>query len=118
MLPRIHSVGESAVSVLQHSHQLAHSPTALDLPLLVMTARSSPLVKKWAIAHAVFRNIEGSAVGTPSELDIKGLFDDMDVNSNKIGGTVTKRNELIVKLLESVGDLQSTLRSRFFGYSL
>jgi len=54
----------------------------------------------------VFRNIEGSAVGTPSELDIKGLFDDMDVNSNKIGGTVVKRNELLVKLLESVGELQ------------
>jgi type I restriction enzyme M protein len=30
----------------------------------------------------------------------------MDVNSNKIGGTVTKRNELLVKLLESVGELQ------------
>jgi type I restriction enzyme M protein len=54
----------------------------------------------------IFRNIEGSAVGSPSELDIKGLFDDMDVNSNKIGGTVTKRNELLVKLLESVGELQ------------
>jgi type I restriction enzyme M protein len=54
----------------------------------------------------VFRNIEGSAVGSPSELDIKGLFDDMDVNSNKIGGTVTKRNELLVKLLDSVGELQ------------
>jgi type I restriction enzyme M protein len=54
----------------------------------------------------VFRNIEGSAIGSPSELDIKGLFDDMDVNSNKIGGTVTKRNELLVKLLESVGELQ------------
>ena len=54
----------------------------------------------------VFRNIEGSAVGSPSELDIKGLFDDMDVNSNKIGGTVAKRNELLVKLLESVGELQ------------
>jgi type I restriction enzyme M protein len=54
----------------------------------------------------VFRNIEASAVGSPSELDIKGLFDDMDVNSNKIGGTVTKRNELLVKLLESVGELQ------------
>ncbi len=53
----------------------------------------------------VFRNIEGSAVGSPSELDIKGLFDDMDVNSNKIGGTVTKRNELLVKLLDSVGEL-------------
>ncbi len=54
----------------------------------------------------VFRNIEGSAVGSPSELDIRGLFDDMDVNSNKIGGTVIKRNELLVKLLESVGELQ------------
>jgi type I restriction enzyme M protein len=54
----------------------------------------------------VFRNIEGSAVGSPSELDLKGLFDDLDVNSNKIGGTVAKRNELLVKLLESVGDLQ------------
>jgi type I restriction enzyme M protein len=54
----------------------------------------------------IFRNIEGSAVGSPSELDIKGLFDDMDVNSNKIGGTVAKRNELLVKLLDSVGELQ------------
>jgi len=54
----------------------------------------------------VFHNIEVSAVGSPSELDIKGLFDDMDVNSNKIGGTVTKRNELLVKLLDSVGELQ------------
>lgn len=53
----------------------------------------------------VFRNIEGSAVGSPSELDIKGLFDDLDVNSNKIGGTVAKRNELLVKLLDSVGEL-------------
>ncbi|MEN9325119.1 MAG: hypothetical protein RL414_873 [Actinomycetota bacterium] len=53
----------------------------------------------------VFRNIEGSAIGSPSELDIKGLFDDMDVNSNKIGASVTKRNELLVKLLDSVGEL-------------
>ena len=54
----------------------------------------------------VFRNIEGSAVGSPSELDLKGLFDDMDVNSNKIGATVIKRNQLLVKLLDSVGELQ------------
>lgn len=53
----------------------------------------------------VFRNIEGSAVGAPSELDIKGLFDDLDVNSNKIGATVIKRNELLTKLLESIGQL-------------
>jgi type I restriction enzyme M protein len=44
----------------------------------------------------VFRNIEGSAVGSPSEYDLKGLFDDLDVNSNKVGGTVIKRYEALV----------------------
>ena len=29
----------------------------------------------------VFANIEGSAIGTDSEGDLKGLFDDLDVNS-------------------------------------
>jgi len=53
----------------------------------------------------IFRNIEGSAVGHPSEYDLKGLFDDLDVNSNKLGGTVIKRNENLVKLLEAIGDL-------------
>ena len=42
----------------------------------------------------VFTNIEASAVGTASEEDLKGLFDDLDVNSNKLGATVIKRNEL------------------------
>jgi type I restriction enzyme M protein len=53
----------------------------------------------------VFRNIEGSAVGFPSEYDLKGLFDDLDVNSNKLGPTVIKRNERLVKLLDAIGDL-------------
>src|SRR3954453_11607499 len=53
----------------------------------------------------VFRGIEGSAVGTASEDDIKGLFDDLDVNSSKLGPTVAKRNEKLVKLLDAVGDL-------------
>lgn len=53
----------------------------------------------------VFTNIEGSAVGTASEDDIKGLFDDLDVNSAKLGNTVAKRNEKLVKLLDAVGDL-------------
>ncbi|HPQ74582.1 type I restriction-modification system subunit M N-terminal domain-containing protein, partial [Phycicoccus elongatus] len=35
-----------------------------------------------------FTNIEASAVGTGSEDDIKGLFDDLDVNSSKLGPTV------------------------------
>lgn len=53
----------------------------------------------------VFKGIEGSAIGTDSEDDIKGLFDDLDVNSNKLGPTVAKRNEKLVKLLDAVGDL-------------
>ncbi|MEW6318887.1 MAG: type I restriction-modification system subunit M [Pseudomonadota bacterium] len=53
----------------------------------------------------VFAAIEGSATGTESEDDIKGLFDDLDVNSNKLGPTVAKRNEKLVKLLDAIGDL-------------
>ncbi|MFA7151503.1 MAG: type I restriction-modification system subunit M [Candidatus Paceibacterota bacterium] len=53
----------------------------------------------------VFRNIENSAKGANSEDDIKGLFDDLDVNSNKLGGTVEKRNQKLTKLFESIGDL-------------
>ncbi|MER7446277.1 type I restriction-modification system subunit M [Microbacterium sp. NPDC097977] len=53
----------------------------------------------------VFKNIEGSALGTDSEDDVKGLFDDLDVNSNKLGATVPKRNRTLVKLLDAIGDL-------------
>lgn len=53
----------------------------------------------------IFRNIEQSAKGTESEDDFRGLFDDLDVNSNKLGPTVTKRNERLVKLMEAIGDL-------------
>ena len=53
----------------------------------------------------VFKEIEGSAIGTASEADFKGLFDDLDVNSSKLGPTVGKRNERLLKLLDAVGDL-------------
>ena len=53
----------------------------------------------------VFKNIEGSAVNTDSEDDLKGLFDDLDVNNAKLGSTVAKRNEKLVKLLNAIGDL-------------
>ena len=54
----------------------------------------------------VFKDIESSAQGTRSEDDFKGLFDDIDVNSNKLGGTVVKRNERLVKLLNGIGDMK------------
>ncbi|NLO46295.1 MAG: type I restriction-modification system subunit M [Clostridiales bacterium] len=56
--------------------------------------------------ETVFKNIEASAQGTPSEDNFKGLFDDIDVNSNKLGGTVAKRNERLVKLLNGVSDMK------------
>lgn len=53
-----------------------------------------------------FRAIEASAQGSASEDDFKGLFDDIDVNSNKLGGTVAKRNEKLVKLMDGIGSMQ------------
>lgn len=56
--------------------------------------------------ESVFINIESSAQGTVSEDDFKGLFDDIDVNSNKLGGTVAQRNGRLVKLLNGVGEMK------------
>ncbi|MHA3722477.1 type I restriction-modification system subunit M [Leucobacter sp. HY1910] len=55
--------------------------------------------------ESIFRDIEGSAVGTDSEDDLKGLFDDLNVNSSKLGSTVARRNEKLVKLLDAIGSL-------------
>lgn len=54
----------------------------------------------------IFKDIEASAKGTESEPDLKGLFDDLDVNSNKLGPTVEKRNQRLAKLLESINGLR------------
>ena len=54
----------------------------------------------------IFRNIEQSAKGFESEDDFRGLFDDLDVNSNKLGPTVTRRNERLVKLMNAIGELE------------
>lgn len=54
----------------------------------------------------VFKNIEGSAVGAESEGDLKGLFDDMDVNSAKLGNSVIERNKKLVKLISKIGSLE------------
>jgi len=56
--------------------------------------------------ETVFKNIESSAQGTDSEANFKGLFDDIDVNSNKLGGTVGRRNERLVKLMNGIADMK------------
>ena len=53
----------------------------------------------------VFRHIEESAKGSESENSFAGLFDDFDVNSNKLGATVAKRNERLAKLLIGISNM-------------
>lgn len=53
-----------------------------------------------------FKGIEDSANGSDSEDDFKGLFADMDVNSNKLGNSVADRNKKLAKLLASIGEMQ------------
>ena len=56
--------------------------------------------------HKVFKNIEGSAIGTASEDDFKGLFDDFNVNDkNCLGDTVEVRNKKLSLLLEKIASL-------------
>lgn len=54
----------------------------------------------------IFVNIEDSAKGGASENSFAGLFDDFDVNSNKLGSTVAKRNERLAKLLDGVATMK------------
>lgn len=52
-----------------------------------------------------FRAIEGTAIGKPSENDVKGLFGSFNTDDQGLGSTVAERNELLATLLESVRDL-------------
>ena len=53
-----------------------------------------------------FKHIEESAKGSNSESDFAGLFDDIDVNSNKLGSTVEKRNKTLTKILTSIAGMK------------
>lgn len=54
----------------------------------------------------IFRSIEASTQGAESEQSFKGLFDDLDVNSNKLGSTVKVRNDKLVRLMNGVGEMK------------
>ncbi|MET3558752.1 type I restriction enzyme M protein [Streptococcus rupicaprae] len=53
----------------------------------------------------IFDAIEGSAVGYASENDIKGLFDDLDTKSNRLGNTVAEKNARLADILEGIASL-------------
>lgn len=55
---------------------------------------------------AIFKAIEGSANGYPSEPDIKGLFADFDTTSNRLGNTVADKNTRLSAVLKGVAGLK------------
>lgn len=54
---------------------------------------------------AIFAAIETSAMGYPSERDIRGLFADFDTTSNRLGNTVKDKNARLAAVLKRVGEL-------------
>ncbi|MBQ9762739.1 MAG: type I restriction-modification system subunit M [Phascolarctobacterium sp.] len=54
----------------------------------------------------IFNSIEASAQGAASEDDFKGLFDDIDLNSKKLGNTVEENNKKLVSLLEGIAKMK------------
>ena len=58
------------------------------------------------ILDKAFKNIEKSSKGTKAEKDFKGLFEDFDVNSNKLGGTVPERNKRLFALMNGIKSMQ------------
>lgn len=53
----------------------------------------------------IFSAIESSANGYPSELDIKGLFADFDITSNRLGNTVKDKNSRLAAVIKGVEGL-------------
>ncbi len=59
---------------------------------------------------SILRNIEQTTMGHDSEDDFVNLFDDLDLTSVKLGKTVEKRNELIVRVLTHLDNIDFELK--------
>ncbi|MFV0147083.1 type I restriction-modification system subunit M [Empedobacter falsenii] len=53
----------------------------------------------------IFNDIQNSANGYPSEQDIKGLFDDFDTTSTRLGNTVAEKNKRLAAVLHGIAEL-------------
>jgi type I restriction enzyme M protein len=58
---------------------------------------------------SVLNNIEQSTMGTASEDDFGNLFEDLDLNSTKLGKTVEARNEVIAKVIAHLSEIDFKL---------
>lgn len=59
--------------------------------------------------QSIMNHIEQSTMGTESEDDFNALFEDLDLNSTKIGRTIEARNEIIVKILNYLDNIDFEL---------
>jgi len=59
--------------------------------------------------QAVLNHIEQSTMGTESEEDFNALFEDLDLNSTKLGRTVSTRNSIIVQILNQLDQIDFKL---------
>ncbi len=59
----------------------------------------------------VLTNIEQSTMGSESEEDFGNLFEDLDLTSSKLGKTETAKNELIVKVLSHLQEIDFDLKN-------
>ena len=59
----------------------------------------------------ILTNIQLSTMGTASEEDFDNLFEDMDLNSTKLGKTPEARNEIIAKVLSHLDKIDFKLQS-------
>lgn len=116
--------GECAFDYSQISDSLAkeaYSVTVQERGFYILPSELFSNLRKRAKADdnlnetlsCIFTNIERSAHGTDSEDNFKGLFADLDVNNNKLGSSVIKRNETLVKLIDAIGDLPLSSSGNF-----
>lgn len=70
---------------------------------VIKTARKNENLNK--DLSEIFNSIEASAVGHESEQDIKGLFEDVDTTSNRLGGTVKEKNKRLADILLGIASI-------------
>jgi type I restriction enzyme M protein len=57
----------------------------------------------------ILNSIEQTSMGTASEDDFKGLFDDVDLTSSKLGSSENKKNDVIVEVLSLLSGIDFKL---------
>lgn len=53
----------------------------------------------------IFKSIEESSLSHPSENDIKGLFDELDTTSSRLGATVAEKNKRLSDILIGISEI-------------